>query len=75
MTERAEPTRRAGNIHAVGREKLTAHLAMLLFAVLIAGSFTLGKAATAVMPGYAINSLRYVLAVAVMPGSLPDTNA
>lgn len=69
MTERAEPPRRAGNIHAVGREKLTAHLAMLLFAVLIAGSFTLGKAATAVMPGYAINSLRYVLAVAVMAGA------
>jgi len=52
--------------HATGREKLTAHLAMLLFAVLIAGSFSLGGLAATRMPGFAINLVRYAVATGAM---------
>jgi drug/metabolite transporter (DMT)-like permease len=52
--------------HATGSEKLKAHAAMLLFALLISGSFTLGGLAANVMPGSAINALRYILAIGVM---------
>lgn len=52
--------------HATGREKLKAHLAMLLFAVLIAGSFSFGGLAAARMPGFAINLVRYAIATGAM---------
>lgn len=54
--------------HATGREKLKAHAAMLLYAMLIAGSFSLGALAVAEIPGAAINLLRYALATGVMAG-------
>lgn len=54
--------------HATGREKLKAHVAMLLYAMLIAGSFSLGALAVAEMPGAAVNLIRYALAAGVMAG-------
>ena len=54
--------------HATGREKLKAHLAMLLFAVLIAGSFSFGGLAATRMPGFAVNLVRYAVATGVMFG-------
>jgi drug/metabolite transporter (DMT)-like permease len=51
---------------ATGREKLLGHLAMLLFAALIAGSFSIGhKAAPHISPA-ALNAIRFVLATVVM---------
>lgn len=52
--------------HATGREKLKAHLAMLLFAVLIAGSFSFGGIAATRMPGFAVNLIRYAVATGAM---------
>jgi drug/metabolite transporter (DMT)-like permease len=52
--------------HATGSEKLKAHLAMLLFAVLIAGSFSLGGLAATRMPGFAVNLVRYAIATGTM---------
>ncbi len=54
------------NAHAKGREKLKAHLAMLLFAMLIAGSFSLGGLASQRMPSEAINALRYLIGTTFM---------
>lgn len=56
----------AHNAHATGREKLMAHLAMLSFALLISGSFSLGGIAAKYAPSAAINALRYILSVGVM---------
>lgn len=52
--------------HATGHEKLKAHLAMLLFAILIAGSFSFGGLAATRMPGFAVNLLRYAVATGAM---------
>jgi drug/metabolite transporter (DMT)-like permease len=52
--------------HAIGRDKVLGHLAMLLFAVLIAGSFTLGGLAAGIVPASEINALRYLVSVGVM---------
>lgn len=54
------------NTHAKGREKVMAHLAMLLFAMLISGSFSLGGLAAQHLPTAGINGLRYVFAVIAM---------
>ena len=54
--------------HATGGEKLKAHAAMLAYAMLIAGSFSLGALAVAEMPGAAVNLIRYALATGVMAG-------
>lgn len=54
--------------HATGRDKLRAHLAMLLFALLIAGSFSFGGIAATRMPGFAINLVRYAIATGAMLG-------
>ena len=54
--------------HATGHEKLKAHAAMLLYAMLIAGSFSIGALAVEQVPGPAINLIRYGLATAVMAG-------
>lgn len=54
--------------HAVGREKLKGHLAMVLFAVLIAGSFILGKLATGYIAPAPLNAIRFVLASALAAG-------
>lgn len=51
---------------ATGRSKLLGHLAALAFAVLIAGSFSIGDLAAAEIGPMAINAARFALAVAVM---------
>jgi drug/metabolite transporter (DMT)-like permease len=52
--------------HASGAEKLKAHGAMLLFALLIAGSFSFGGIAAATLPSAAINTLRYSISVGTL---------
>lgn len=52
--------------HATGREKIMAHLAMLMFGILIAGSFSLGGIAATRMPGFAVNLIRYAIATGAM---------
>jgi len=51
---------------ATGREKLLGHLAMLLFAALIAGSFSIGDLAVPHIAPAALNSLRFFLAAILM---------
>lgn len=55
----------AHNSHARGREKLKAHLAVLLFAMLLATSFSFGGIATKVMDPIALTALRYIVTVMV----------
>lgn len=52
--------------HAIGREKLLGHLAMLLFAALIAGSFSVGDLAVPHLEPAALNSLRFFLGALLM---------
>ncbi len=51
------------NIHAMGREKLKAHLAVLLFSLLVSGSFSFGGIATQLIDPIALQALRYALTV------------
>lgn len=60
------PARSGHSVHATGREKLKGHLAMLLFAVLIAGSFSFGGLAARYMEAEPLTLWRYMLTVAVM---------
>lgn len=52
--------------HAVGRQKLLGHLAMLLFAALVAGSFSLGALAAPHIGPSALNAFRFLLGTAVI---------
>lgn len=52
--------------HAVGMEKVRAHLAMLLFATLISGSFSLGHLAAPSIDPFALTVARFMLATCVM---------
>lgn len=54
------PAANRHNNHAKGFEKLAAHLSMLLFCGLIAGSFSLGGIATQYMQPAALQALRYL---------------
>ncbi|MEZ5871683.1 MAG: DMT family transporter [Nitratireductor sp.] len=56
--------------HAIGREKLLGHLAMLLFAALIAGSFSLGHKAAPFIGASALNAIRFAVATSVMAALL-----
>ena len=49
------------NTHATGREKLKAHLAVLLFSLLVSGSFSFGGIATQLIDPFALQALRYAL--------------
>lgn len=60
------PARSHHSIHATGGEKLKGHLAMLLFAVLIAGSFSFGGLAARHMGAEPLTLWRYMLTIAVM---------
>lgn len=60
------PARSDHSIHATGGEKLKGHLAMLLFAVLIAGSFSFGGLAARHMEAEPLTLWRYMLTIAVM---------
>lgn len=53
-------------VHAAGAEKLTAHLAMLLFAALVSGSYSLGALTTGHIGPAAINAGRFVIGVALI---------
>ncbi|MFN7010638.1 MAG: DMT family transporter [Allorhizobium sp.] len=54
------------NTHASGREKLKAHLAVLLFSLLVSGSFSFGGIATRLIDPIALQALRYAVTVAVI---------
>ncbi|UJW74448.1 DMT family transporter [Rhizobium sp. SL42] len=54
------------SIHARGREKLLAHAGMMLFAALIAGSFSFGGIAAQSMDAGPLTLWRYLLTVIVM---------
>lgn len=69
MTDQAEapsaPTNRH-TVHATGREKLMAHAAMLLFAALIAGSFSFGGMAAQHLEAGPLTLWRYLMTMVVM---------
>ena len=56
----------AHNRHAKGREKFLAHLAMLAFAVLIGGSFSLGGLAAQHVPAASLQVMRYLMTIVVL---------
>lgn len=58
--------RNHANTHAIGREKILGHLAMILFAALIAGSFSFGKLALPYIGPAPLNSFRFVIAAGLM---------
>jgi drug/metabolite transporter (DMT)-like permease len=55
--------------YAIGREKLLGHLAMLAFALLVAGSFSLGARSAPHIGPVALNAVRFVVGVAIMAGA------
>ncbi|MBP1848665.1 DMT family transporter [Rhizobium halophytocola] len=67
MTAQADldPTDRH-NSHARGSEKLRAHAAMLVFALMIASSFSIGGLATRYVAPTALQAIRYAIAVLVL---------
>ena len=52
--------------YATGREKVLGHLAALSFALLIAGSFSIGDLAAPHLSPSALNAIRFVIATSVM---------
>lgn len=52
--------------HAIGRERLFGHLAMVLFAALIAGSFSLGKLAVPYIEPAPLNAIRFLFGTILM---------
>lgn len=60
------PARAGLSTHATGREKLKGHLAMLLFAVLIAGSFSFGGLAARYIEAEPLTLWRYIMTIVVM---------
>ncbi|MCY6381361.1 DMT family transporter [Hoeflea prorocentri] len=66
MSKPSEPAFLGTMELASGQEKLRGHLAMLLFAALISGSFSLGSMAMPHMEPAALNSVRFMLASFVM---------
>ncbi len=65
MTEKI-PVASRHNTHARGMEKLKAHLAVLLFSLLVSASFSFGGIATRLVDPIALQALRYVLTVALI---------
>jgi drug/metabolite transporter (DMT)-like permease len=68
MTETNAAATTSLTAHATGRGKLVAHVAMLAFAALVAGSYSVGAMAAPHVGPAAINALRFVFGVAVMAG-------
>lgn len=69
MSEAAKPRAArpaAHTTHATGRQKLLGHGAMMLFALLIAGSFSLGARAAPHVDSAALNAVRFLFGVALM---------
>lgn len=68
LAEAAAPDRTSSGAFATGRQKLLGHLAMLLFAALVSGSYSVGAMAAPHIGPAAINALRFVFGIAVMAG-------
>ena len=66
MNEPVSPSPAGRVAHATGSEKLKGHLAMVLFAALIAGSFTLGKLVVPYIDPEPLNAPRFMLAALLM---------
>lgn len=66
MNDPGKSGRRAHAQHATGSQKLLGHLAMVLFAALVAGSFSLGALAAPHIGPAALNVVRFVLGTLVM---------
>jgi drug/metabolite transporter (DMT)-like permease len=66
QAELSPPARTLPRAHATGRGKLVGHLAMLLFAALVSGSYSLGAMAAPHIGPAAINAVRFVFGIAVM---------
>ncbi|HEY8594529.1 MAG TPA: DMT family transporter [Devosiaceae bacterium] len=58
-------------VHAIGRDKLLGHLAMLLFATLIAGSFSIGSMAAPHIGAAALGAVRFVIGTMAMAALAP----
>lgn len=79
QTEAKSSVQPSAPLFAVGRQKLLGHLAMLSFAGLVSGSFSLGALAAPHIGPSALNALRFVLgaivlgavALAMSGGTLP----
>ncbi len=54
------------SLHAIGRQKWLGHLAMMLFATLIAGSFSFGAMAVPHIAPAPLNAVRFIAGAAVM---------
>ena len=68
--EAAAPSRPSVASHATGRQKLLGHLAMLLFAALVSASYSLGGMAASHIAPAAINTIRFVIGIAVMAAAV-----
>lgn len=68
MSDPSQSARRAAGhqTHAAGRDKLLGHLAMLLFAALVSGSFSFGALAAPHIGPSALNIVRFILGTAIM---------
>jgi drug/metabolite transporter (DMT)-like permease len=69
VSETALAAGRAHRAHATGREKLLGHLAMLAFAALVAGSFSLGALAAPHLEPAPLNAVRFLLGTSIMGGA------
>jgi len=56
--------------HATGRGKLVGHLAMLLFAALVSGSYSIGALAAPHLGPGALNAVRFLVAISVMAAAV-----
>jgi drug/metabolite transporter (DMT)-like permease len=65
ISQSSELTAHDGQL-ATGRDKWIGHLAMMLFAALIAGSFSIGHLAAPHLAPVALNSIRFVIACLLM---------
>ena len=66
MVEQVDAASRT--VFATGRQKLLGHLASLLFALLIAGSFSIGHLAAPFIAPAALNAVRFVIATGLVAG-------
>ncbi len=66
MVEQADAAPRS--VFATGRQKLLGHLASLSFALLIAGSFSIGDLAAPFIAPAALNAVRFVIATSLVAG-------
>ncbi len=63
-----QPNTATRTVFATGRQKLLGHLASLSFALLIAGSFSIGDLAAPYIAPAALNAVRFVIATSLVAG-------